>query len=219
MQEPGESYDQYRTSLRQLAESCDFATITPDEILRDWLVFGIRDAKARERLLREPTLSLHKTDEICRAAESMLVQLKLMEDSTGSPVNAVKPESTPQQASHKEGSNTRECWNCGRKHDFQKREMCPAYGKTCNKCHKPNHFAVKCRSKGTGTQKGVKTVDESEEVYQAHVSGTPIDDSQFVTLKLESGIFYDSKPTLEHNAMLFPWTSTRRQRKIITSRR
>ena len=186
-QESGESYDQYRTSLRQLAESCDFATITPDEILRDRLVFGIRDAKARERLLREPKLSLDKTDEICRAAESMVVQLKLVEGSAGSLVNAVKEESASQQAAHKEGSNTRKCWNCGRKHDFQKRELCPAYGKTCNKCHKPNHFAIKCRSKAT--PKSVKVVEESEEICQTHVSGTPMDDSQFVTVKLENGSF------------------------------
>ena len=43
MQKAGETYDQYRTALRNLAESCDFQTITPDKILRDKLVFGIRD--------------------------------------------------------------------------------------------------------------------------------------------------------------------------------
>ena len=31
---PGESYDQYRTSLRKLAEGCAFETITPEEILQ-----------------------------------------------------------------------------------------------------------------------------------------------------------------------------------------
>jgi len=52
-QEAGESYDQYKTELRKLAEGCDFDTITPDEMLRDRLIFGIRDSKVRERLLRE----------------------------------------------------------------------------------------------------------------------------------------------------------------------
>ena len=37
VQEPGETYDQYRTALRKLAEGCSFETITPDEILRDRL--------------------------------------------------------------------------------------------------------------------------------------------------------------------------------------
>jgi len=51
LQEPGESYDHSRTALLKLAEGCEFETITPDEILRDRLVFGIRDQQAREKLL------------------------------------------------------------------------------------------------------------------------------------------------------------------------
>ena len=57
-QEAGESYEQYRTALQQLAANCEFGTLTPDELLRDRLVFGIRDHKTRERLLREPALTL-----------------------------------------------------------------------------------------------------------------------------------------------------------------
>ena len=41
MQVPGEQYDQYRTALRKVADGCDFETITPEEILRDHLVFSI----------------------------------------------------------------------------------------------------------------------------------------------------------------------------------
>ena len=78
-QDVGESYDQYKTALRKLAEGCEFDTITPDEMLRDRLVFGIRDSKVRERLLRESKLTLAKTDEICRAAESMQAQIKSWE--------------------------------------------------------------------------------------------------------------------------------------------
>ena len=63
-QEAGESYDQYRTALRKLAEICDFGSI----IMRDRLVFGIRDSKTRERLLREPALTLKRTDELAYAA-------------------------------------------------------------------------------------------------------------------------------------------------------
>ena len=99
VQEPGETYDQYRTALRQLAEGCDFATITPDEILRDRLVFGIQNAKARERLLRESKLTLEKADEICRAAESMLAQLKVVEDSSSATVSAIKSSSDQPQMS------------------------------------------------------------------------------------------------------------------------
>ena len=51
-QEAGESYEQYRTALRQLAANCEFGTVTPDELLRDRLVFGIRDHKTSVRARR-----------------------------------------------------------------------------------------------------------------------------------------------------------------------
>ena len=72
MQDAGKSYDHYRTALRQLADRCEFETITADQILRDKLVFGIQDSKVRQRLLHENNLSLQKTDEICRAHETII---------------------------------------------------------------------------------------------------------------------------------------------------
>ena len=160
-QEPGESYDQYRTALRKLAESCSFDSVTPDEILRDRLVFGIRDNKTRERLLRESTLTLKRTDELCHAAETMMSQLKYMEDSLGNAVSAVlKVPGTPSsKTSDSRTRKLRECCNCGRRHEFYKRELCPAFGKLCHKCKKPNHYAGKCRSQNNGGD--VKLVDES----------------------------------------------------------
>ena len=58
--------------------------------MRDRLVFGIRDNKARERLLRKSKLTLADTDEICHTAESTPAQMKVVDD--GSAVNAVKSE-------------------------------------------------------------------------------------------------------------------------------
>ena len=71
------------SSLRKLAEGCDFDKITPDEILRDRLVIGILDGQVRETLAREAHLTLAKTDEICRAAESMRAQLKVVDEIGG----------------------------------------------------------------------------------------------------------------------------------------
>ena len=44
-QEAGETYEQYRTALRKLSQTCEFHIITQEELLRDCLVFGIRDDK------------------------------------------------------------------------------------------------------------------------------------------------------------------------------
>ena len=119
-QESGESYDQYRTALRKLAESCDFTSITPDEILRDRLVFSIRDTKTRERLLREPALTFNRTDDICHAAESMTSQLKLVDDSLEKSVSAISQgtKSTNTSLPPSDGG-IRECCNCGRRHETQ----------------------------------------------------------------------------------------------------
>ena len=190
-QEPGETYDQYRTALRKLAENCDFGSITPDELLRDRLVFGIRDARTRERLLREPALTLKRTDELCHAAESMVSQLKLVEEGQNSGVNALAPVTSTKNAQDR----TQDCPNCGRQHDNRRRELCPAFGKTCRKCQKRNHFAIKCRSQRGNSR--VRAVDEREEqeededseAFPLQLQVHSLDDSQLVTLLMESGSY------------------------------
>lgn len=200
-QEAGESYDQYKTALRKLAEGCDFDTITPDEMLRDRLIFGIRDSKVRERLLRESKLTLGKTDEICRAAESMHTQMKIVGDLTEPEANKVDQERMPNWRKSKKATRKRqqqgpgrrgkECEKCGYQHQ-ENSESCPAIGQECLKCGKRNHFASRCKSKE------VKATDleddEAGEMYQIEVAAVKLDDSQLVTLKLESGNFIRFQP-------------------------
>ena len=71
MKDAGESYDHHLTAIRQLAHRCEFETISADQILWDKLDPGNHDSKVRERLLRDKNLSLQKTDEICRAHETI----------------------------------------------------------------------------------------------------------------------------------------------------
>jgi len=84
----------------------------------------------------------------------------------------------------------RECWNCEQVHDITNREVCPAFGKECRKCHKLNHFASRCHRKWQATQR-VRTVDteelEENEVFLMKVAPVQLDDTQLVTLNLESG--------------------------------
>ena len=79
------------------------------------------------------------------------------------------------------------CWDCGRRHDLQRQESCRAYGKSRNKYHKPNHFAVKCHSKkppAVHPVTGSEDPDEDEKI-QMSIAIT-LDDTQLVTLRLES---------------------------------
>ena len=107
-----------------------------------------------ECLLREHRLTLDNTDEISRAAESLDTQLKTITEGSSTLVNTVKSQDCPKDKQTRQGTQTvpqsksdmSKCWHCGRKHDTRKRELCPAFGKLCNRCHKSNHFANKCRN-------------------------------------------------------------------------
>lgn len=63
----------------------------------------------------------------------MAAQLKEVEDSNGTVVNAVSQDKTPTKDQvNAVVTKGRECWNCGRRHEFHKNELCPAYSKNCN---------------------------------------------------------------------------------------
>jgi hypothetical protein len=156
------------------------------------LVFGIRDPKTRERLLREAELTLQRTDEICHVAESMFAQMKVVEENNPSPTVSVidrdKGKAKRQKAAPTRGGV--KCWNCGRRHDLQARKMRPAYGKRCTKCHKMNHFAAKCHSGGSPSVQPITSSEdqgEKEEIFQTYTTNASLDDSQLVTLRLEIG--------------------------------
>lgn len=136
-----------------------------------------------------------RMDKIYHAAENILAQLKVVEES--SPNEMMNTTDRDEgKAKHREGSSdpqwSWECWNYGRRHNLLKRELCPAYGIRCSKCHKMNHFAVKCSSGWSSPVCPVTSTEDvligaSKEIFQAHTTYTSLDDSQLVTLRLESG--------------------------------
>lgn len=77
-QEPGESIAAYLTELRTNAKNCQHEDVTPEEILHDRIVLGIRDDKMRERLLQYNDLTLQKAVALIKAAKQTEHQVKLM---------------------------------------------------------------------------------------------------------------------------------------------
>ena len=67
-QEPAENIAAYLTVLRTIAKNCQHEEITPEEILRDRIVLGIRDDKMREGLLRYNDLTMQKAVDLIKAA-------------------------------------------------------------------------------------------------------------------------------------------------------
>ena len=192
-QEYGESFDRYVTALRQIADKCAFDVTTPDDILRDRIIFGIADTKVRERLLHEPELSLAKTLDFCRASEISQAQIKEVGELNAPNIHLIKDN----EKSAKEKSSDKlppvnqlhyPCRFCGRKHE-SKREACPAWGKKCIKCGRENHFAKECPI--SSTSKRVSLVEEDDElpVFQVFKVSAQGCDSNLVTLKVSSGNF------------------------------
>ena len=116
----------------------------------------------------------------------MMLQMKVVEDSSSAAMNAVKSRKEQPRRAEPDRPAYQECWNCGYRHDHSK-ELCPAFGKTCNKCSKKNHFAAKCRSKQA--TRAIKILDEQDgdQVFQAGLVRTSIEDSQCVILILKNG--------------------------------
>ena len=78
MQESGESYDHYQTALRQLVERFEFKSITPNQILHDKLVFGIRNTMVQQmRVVGDAGLS------VAGAGNGMLCLKSLKEGNVG----------------------------------------------------------------------------------------------------------------------------------------
>jgi len=161
-QKSDESLDAYIRSLKDLASTCEYGDVQ-NQLIRDRIVCGLKDNALRKRLLREKELTLAKTIDLCRGEEATLRHVQgIAGDSADNPItiNAVKSQASGARAKsrknfpakhqptsgqkgqpHKPSEKT--CLYCGHKHLMLK-SKCPAYGKTCNKCGQPNHFAPCC---------------------------------------------------------------------------
>jgi hypothetical protein len=168
-QHDGESVDTWITELRKMAKRCEFTE--EESMLRDKMVFGVRDVAMKERLLREPKLTLARALELCRAAEASREQVRTM-TASGTAVssdthvdvlrkyprggNKRQPDRFKQHSDcFKQQSTERinSCRFCGRNHD---RGKCPAYGKRCRTCGGRNHFDSVCESRQSSSGKAGK---------------------------------------------------------------
>ena len=174
-----ESSDQYVTELRILASTCKFETLK-DGLIHDRIICGIQNQTIKERLLREADLTLKKAIDICRAAEVSREQVKSLTDRNSADIDALHKTKQDSRRSNlredfrdqqnREYNHTRKnnCNNCGQQHAAK---SCPAYGKSCNNCHKLGHFAKLCRSTNRQRQREPIRDLECEENQYEHEDG------------------------------------------------
>ena len=174
-QGPTETIDMYVTDLKAKAKDCEFGPLT-DSLVRDRIVGGIRSDSVRARLLRESDIPLRKAVDLCRACEASETQLKSLQEKFEDQVHLVKktgqesgtdfgrgarPKTRPNIGNSDMGNKKFKCGNCGREHAPRK---CPAYGQTCHKCSKLNHFAAVCKSTPS-TPQAVHLVEENTDFF------------------------------------------------------
>jgi len=160
---PGQSVEDFITTLRQLAVRCEFQD--EDERIRDRMVTGNSCERTREKLLSEPKLNLKRAIEIAKLVETAKKEKKSigsvaseqsvdwMSKRDKKPSNKASGSSTASGSAKKFGST---CGNCGLNHN--RNGHCPAYGKECLSCGKRNHFAKCCRSTKTKKLGSVSTI-------------------------------------------------------------
>ena len=181
-QEPGESFEKYVTQLRLLARNCEFENINSDEILRDRILFGMKDVVVRKKLRMKPMLTLQDVLLACRTEELSNRHVKALHEESEN-VHAVNSKKKPTHSYKPQRYDTRsevtDCKFCGNRHERRK-ESCPAWNKTCNKCGGKNHFRLKCTQPFKRNRPAVNTVFsvDSDQSIQ-------LDDELMVTLRLQ----------------------------------
>ena len=171
---PDESVDHFITRLRQVADTCEFASVE-DEI-RDHFVITWPSKVFRAKLLREPTLTLEKLQELARAQETANRHASVMADEEDTKLNRLttnRSRSGDQNESFQQesktanisGKYTGNCFNCGSNYFPGHKQVCPAQGKSCRSCGKLNHFAKVCRSSSMRKPEfRVQTREKSNEI-------------------------------------------------------
>jgi hypothetical protein len=146
-QRDGQSFDEFVTELKKRSAECEFETLRKG-LIRDIIICGINNNRLRERLLREPEITLQKTIQIGHAAEETKRHVKeLQKEVDGkNSVDAVRRKKLARDEKKNSGKESvgydksliKNCKFCSYSH---KRGNCIANGKKCIKCSKFNHFA------------------------------------------------------------------------------
>ena len=135
-----ETLDQYHIRLVQKAKYCEFANI--DSEIKAQIELGTTSKQLRRYAFRHPKLTLAELLDYGRTLETA------EEDASGIEKHGNVTSSEDIHALRRNSSVTtpkKTCFYCGL--SWPHPNECPAKGKTCNYCHKPNHFARCCKSR------------------------------------------------------------------------
>lgn len=158
IQLPGESLDTFHTRLRMLAKDCEFADADREIVAQ--IIQSCTSSRLRRRALREPNMTLTNMLDLGRMLEISEQQAESIEEKAVTAINALHLKGAKQQhAAYRRKEKSSQCRNCGGNYPHE--GDCPARGKDCRACGKPNHYAKLCRG-------GQKIAHQSQEEDTAH---------------------------------------------------
>ena len=135
----GQSFDEFMTQLKKLSSGCEFGELK-NSLIKDIVVIGVTDDSLREKMFREPNLTLERAIALGQSTEqTKILSKELKQEAEIYGIKFSKKENTYSQGAKK----IKQCKYCGRTHI---RGACTAFHQTCNKCHKKGHFANVCMS-------------------------------------------------------------------------
>ena len=177
-QKQGESIEEYVCALTEMAKRCTFCNCLEDNLIRDRLVMGIQDYETRKTLLQKPNLTLEECIITCKTTEATTNLFKSMA-RTEHEENKVYKMKQRRHEERKENHHSRnhinrtmKCLFCSKEHKMIK-ELCPAWGKICDKCGITNHFkgAPKCPKNKRQVVYCVEEDNESDVTSDSDISG------------------------------------------------
>ena len=147
----GEKTVTYATRLREKAQDCEFGSAAQcDERILEHLIQTIEHESLIQRCISKGW-SLPQF--LMEAGQIEDISFQMRDMKLGDKERQVaridrnkRPEWKQKYGNRKSDTDINPCTFCGLKKIHQDRRSCPAYGKTCDLCHKPNHFASVCRA-------------------------------------------------------------------------
>ena len=157
MQNSGETASDFLARLREAARYCEFANLRtiPDPesyMIRLRFIAGLGVSEHKFKMLEHLQTTPESTvDDLltliqCREQTIKFVNPALSHPESIAFVSKGKKTGVSRQQPPPYSSSQGKHWtckNCGGSHPPR---ACPAFGKTCNKCGKPNHYAKMCRA-------------------------------------------------------------------------
>lgn len=197
-QGPHEDIESYATDLKNISLQCNLGSMC-DDLLKDIFSWNLNSSCAyiKEKILLERPKTFEETVSLAKVIRNTKIDAKcISNEQVEEQVNAVQkrqfkqgptihPPVSKSNSRLQENRNLNEvCPKCGQVH----RVRCPAFGVTCKKCGRKNHFAVVCYAQ----PKRINMTSELDHNSPTH------SDSHYLSSLFLSAIHKDDNDYLTH---------------------